>query len=384
MNLDNYIRGIRKGKEINRLEREAMRDPFLADALEGYDTVKGNHEKRMNELQKRITQQTHRPHNHIWLNRSIAASILLLMSIGAYLFYFNDYSRHTENLIAEHKTENPVAAEKDEYSPLEVLEEEAAATITPPVMERIQTEIVSEPIRTNDAMAEYESAEIVIKSEKEMAVKQSPDISLVESKITVKDTSPVNNSSSLLANKVQGIITDMEGEPLIGATVSSPGTSNKTLTNMDGYFEMSNLDTNKIKVDYIGYESLNLPVDTSKPMLIAMKEDVTSLSEVVVVGYASKQKRSMTGSATIIEATNPVENFKNYVKRELRHPSDDACKEVKGKVKLSFAVNENGRPYNITVLKSLCPSADQEAIRLVEEGPDWESGAKPTQITIKF
>ena len=44
MKLLDYIRGLRKGKEAHRLERESMQDPFLADAMDGYSQVEGNHE----------------------------------------------------------------------------------------------------------------------------------------------------------------------------------------------------------------------------------------------------------------------------------------------------------------------------------------------------
>ena len=45
MKLLDYIRGLRKGKEAHRLERESMQDPFLADAMDGYSQVEGNHEQ---------------------------------------------------------------------------------------------------------------------------------------------------------------------------------------------------------------------------------------------------------------------------------------------------------------------------------------------------
>ena len=47
MKLLDYIRGLRKGKEAHRLERESMRDPFLADAMDGYSQVEGNHEQQV-------------------------------------------------------------------------------------------------------------------------------------------------------------------------------------------------------------------------------------------------------------------------------------------------------------------------------------------------
>ena len=50
MKLLDYIRGLRKGKEAHRLEKESMKDPFLADAMDGYGQVEGNHELRIGQL----------------------------------------------------------------------------------------------------------------------------------------------------------------------------------------------------------------------------------------------------------------------------------------------------------------------------------------------
>lgn len=58
MNLWNYIQGFRKGKEANRIEKEAMQDPFLADALAGYEQVKGDHSKRIKKIRKQLPGQT--------------------------------------------------------------------------------------------------------------------------------------------------------------------------------------------------------------------------------------------------------------------------------------------------------------------------------------
>ena len=50
MRLSDYIQGLRKGKEAHRLEKESMKDPFLADAIDGYNQVEGNHEQRIEQL----------------------------------------------------------------------------------------------------------------------------------------------------------------------------------------------------------------------------------------------------------------------------------------------------------------------------------------------
>ncbi len=55
MKLLDYIRGLRKGKEAHRLEKESMQDPFLADAMDGYRQVEGNHELRIEKLRMQVS-----------------------------------------------------------------------------------------------------------------------------------------------------------------------------------------------------------------------------------------------------------------------------------------------------------------------------------------
>lgn len=82
-NLLRYIQGFRKGKEAHQVELESMKDSFLADSLEGYEAVKGNHVETINEIQRRISVRSRSGHKYIavW---SIAASLLVCISIGGY------------------------------------------------------------------------------------------------------------------------------------------------------------------------------------------------------------------------------------------------------------------------------------------------------------
>ena len=54
MKLLDYIRGLRKGKEAHRLEKESMKDPFLADAMDGYHQVEGDHDEQINKLRMKV------------------------------------------------------------------------------------------------------------------------------------------------------------------------------------------------------------------------------------------------------------------------------------------------------------------------------------------
>jgi len=177
-------------------------------------------------------------------------------------------------------------------------------------------------------------------------------------------------------------VTDPKGEPLIGASVMYKGTNIGTVTDVNGEFSLLKKAENKqLTAQYIGYDPVEVPVDTSRTMLIAMNEDQKGLSEVVVVGYGVNKKANKDSTPQPVDGKR---KYQKYLKENLVHPTDETCAQVKGKVVLTFLVNRDGRPFHIKVKTSLCESSDKEAIRLVQEGPDWTYGNKQAEVTVKF
>jgi len=89
MNLFNYIKGIRKGKEAHRLELDAMYDPFLDDALDGYNQVKGEHFKRISEMQSMVSKRTRTHKLRLLTSVASVAAVLLVISYFALSGRFN-------------------------------------------------------------------------------------------------------------------------------------------------------------------------------------------------------------------------------------------------------------------------------------------------------
>jgi hypothetical protein len=86
-----------------------------------------------------------------------------------------------------------------------------------------------------------------------------------------------------------------------------------------------------------------------------------------------------------LEPTIGWSNFDKYVEDNLHPPEEGKDKKVKGEVLLSFEVNKDGEPVNIAVEKSLCPKCDEEAIRLLKEGPKWKSKrGKRGKLRLRF
>jgi len=79
MKLLDYINGLRKGRDAYHIERAAMNDPFLAEALEGYDFVRGDHITRIEEMQKIVSGRTNRKNNKIWFSVAGVAAVALVI-----------------------------------------------------------------------------------------------------------------------------------------------------------------------------------------------------------------------------------------------------------------------------------------------------------------
>lgn len=388
MKLLDYIRGSRKGKEVHRLEKEAMRDPFLADAMDGYSDTTGNQEENIRILRGRITLRAVRK-QRLMVVWSVAASLLVGAFLGGY-FLLNTQPLPDETRLA--LEQQVVSTSENEGTPDQI------AKSSPEDSTAIEKIFVTDNrvVKSIHPVASVPEAilqEIYDEADKDVEVDLplAEPIPIAKGKttikvITIEDTKQASGRMKM----VHGKVVDEAGEPLIGALVAVKGTSKGVVSDIQGKFSLEIGKNEELAVSYIGYESVTLPANTPKDMLIAMAEDRKTLDEVVVVGYGSKKGPSITGSVSMLRisgASQPEignKAFRQYLKENLVHPTDTLCLHTKGKVVLNFRVDSNGRPTDIQVKKSLCPSADKEAIRLIEEGPDWVKGDKEAKITIRF
>ena len=102
--------------------------------------------------------------------------------------------------------------------------------------------------------------------------------------------------------KVSGRVVDAAGEPVIGASVIEKGSSNGTITDMDGNFTLNVGSKDAIlEISYIGYQGQSLKVTLGKTLSVVLKEDTQSLDEVVVVGFGVQKKANLTGAVSQVK-----------------------------------------------------------------------------------
>lgn len=102
---------------------------------------------------------------------------------------------------------------------------------------------------------------------------------------------------------VSGVVKDATGEPMIGVNVLVKGTTNGSITDLDGMYSISGVkNSDVLVVTYIGFVTQEVKVGNLKTVDIVLKEDSKTLEEVVVIGYGSVKKKDLTGSVATVNS----------------------------------------------------------------------------------
>lgn len=183
-----------------------------------------------------------------------------------------------------------------------------------------------------------------------------------EEKIYLKDGKTSSNGSQQVKTKnVSGVIVDTNGEPVIGASVLVKGTTNGTITDMDGKFTINDVPENSIlDISYIGYKTMTLKATDKNLSRLVLHEDTEVLDEVVVVGYGVQRKRDVTTSISSMKAS------------ELAVPVSSVDQAIVGKMTGVQVTQPSGMPgggFTIKVRGSGSITAGTEPLYVVDGFP---------------
>lgn len=289
MSLLDYIKGNRKGKIAHNLEKEAMTDPFLSEALEGFDMVEDDHLARIFEIQKKIKSKKtdNKKQQSIWTSIAAVAVVAL---IGVVI----------SHLVTTNSTNNGLHAQTSILAPINIY-----------IPEAIYTENIAIIATRNTMLTKNVSVELKRDYKTDLQ-------SNIEYEVLQEDI------SSLRANaKSDNVI-----------TIAAPS-----------------------------------PEENIKPIHVYLPTSINA------------------GLRRHNQNPEPIIGFKEYykyLKREIRKPDTWPCEGKKGKVLIEFSVDDDGDPYDIEVEYGLCGTSDDEAVRLIKEGPKWTPSNKRGQIKIEF
>ena len=128
---------------------------------------------------------------------------------------------------------------------------------------------------------------------------------------------PMDISSIAIDQTITGTVTDQNGDPVPGVTVSVPGTTVGTATDLDGKYSLMVPEGSTLVFSFIGFASQSIVVAGRSVIDVVLVEDVSSLEEVVVVGYGTQRRSDLTGSVAVVNvkdmkaqpAASPIEGL---------------------------------------------------------------------------
>ena len=100
---------------------------------------------------------------------------------------------------------------------------------------------------------------------------------------------------------VKGTVVDINGEPVIGASVKVDGGTTGTITDLDGNFSLLVPAGAKLVISFVGYQTQVITVKPGTPLKVVLKEDAELLDEVVVVGYGTVKRANLTGAVSSVK-----------------------------------------------------------------------------------
>ena len=182
---------------------------------------------------------------------------------------------------------------------------------------------------------------------------------------------------------VKGQVTDASNEPLIGVTVVLDGQAGSgTVTDFDGNYTIKVASGATLKFSYIGYQDQKIAVGGRSQINVQMKEDAAVLQEVVVVGFGTQKKESLTGAVTVVDAkafegkgslSSPLEALQGQVAGVMITRSSSAPGEEGWDMKLRGSVSKNsGGP--LVIIDGVAGdmgsvnAADIESINFLKDG----------------
>ena len=421
--IEKYWKGKLSSTEMHALEKAAMDDPFLADALEGYkdtsladlDLLKERLDKRvgavipiLNLKRKRFT----------WVRA--AAAIIIIVGVGLLVqqLAFNDKNKNAFAILEKDDKRPESTTTKDQVKPDSIIKEvpaqsgsvanksEQKVSVSP----NAGSHVSSNPDtnrktaksddeykkRETEKVAEINAQAIASAEKKDEAGNEKAEI-LNEPKINSPAASARAKSNQAnysndksngfnLNNKYNYRVVDAQNNPVPFANVTNTRDNVGTYTDIRGNFNLVSSDSIlHVQIRSLGYDAANykLVPSNTQPGDLLLKEG--EMKETISQNRKVVSSLSRKDSAEIEEPEVGWGYYNTYVANNIKIPENVRSKNTRSDVELSFDVDKTGAPINIKVTKSSqCKECDEEAIRLLKEGPKWKRKGKKSKATVSI
>ena len=398
--IEKYHHGQLSAAEMHALEKAALDDPFLAEAIEGY-RFPGDHASATGMLKKQLAART-RKFTALPLLR-VAAVLVLLVGAGLLLrLITNPQEKEIAQVPAREVKQTSPATDSipdtTPGSPIVTHTESGGSGSTStnsgklsrqrdePIVSKKETAVSVPPVAVEETGKDRPLEEIVVHPavpKTETAVKEMNRRKIDENE-DVSNRSKRAGPYRQMNNYLRGRVTDPKNNPVPFANITNTADSTATYADADGNFRITASDTTvDVHVRSVGYESSRARLSENSSNQIKLRDAPgPTLDEVVAVTGTKPQRKSVFDKRKH-EGPEPEDGWENYgmyLVNNLQLPGDFGDRN--GTVEISFQVDRMGRPFNIRVEKSLCPPCDAEAIRLIREGPRWESRTRKGRAVV--
>ncbi|MCF3108516.1 hypothetical protein LL912_06980 [Niabella sp. CC-SYL272] len=426
-----YLSGSMSSAEMHDMEKAALSDPFLADALDGYGTATpAVTDMHLNEIRGRISGQkvetTRRApvvalHRTKWWRGLAAAAVIGIMAAGAWFFMRPDAattgqiagntplvtapvsrpstdsatvqsdrlantaveSQQLPPTAAEKKAQQPDIAKKSDIRPNAPLPQAAAASTA-----------VADNAAAAPALEEAAAIQPAAPTPQATALNAADSPIRIRGVRSMTKTAPAKENGFMMTGPLEqyyiGKVTDKSGIPIPGVTITAPQ-NHSTISNVDGSFRLPAQDSaGNLAFTAPGYMYKMQQLMAGKTAGIQLSQADSSLSDVVVVGYGQQKKRALTSTIssykvdTLPYKESPYpqggwDSFYNNLSNEMGINKGNASKDLH----LRFTV-ENGLPEKFTVLKTPDEATAQKAISIIRKGPKWKTSKRKKKVDVKI
>lgn len=438
--IEEYLSGELTPLQMHRMEKAALDDLFLAEAMEGYA---GSRDKEWHEelaaLKNKFVNTGNgakviamAPRKNNWWK--VAAAVLLIGSTASVAYLLvnkKDKIEIAKNIpvtkqeaLSDSLTTAPSTSETLAVTPgvKKATEQKnsthaATAEHTNPAIETIVSDsaFVYTPGRQKEKADLKQNAGTKANAELEDVVTAKP-ATAVAPPVTINNaingtgnqaqydkTKTANERETFASLKKEAQlnrnfsaqVVGADNSPLPFANVSIKSENFGTYADAKGNFRLISADSLlTIEVKAAGYQPKFYTLQSSAQQnKIVLTQDDAALNYKAVIGNgtakvrASRRATLIKDSKVNVEPADGWDNYNTYVDNNLEIPDDILKKDIHGNVELSFDVKSNGTITNIKVDKSLCNNCDEVAKRLIEQGPQWKvkKGKKGKgKVTVQF
>lgn len=411
--IDQYLKGKLDARAMHQLERQAQDDPFLMEALEGYENAGKDQQNNLADLKEQLAKRTAPAKQRsiiLWRGLPIAATVLLMLGAGYWFLRQEPAKKQYADVIVQNKRpkQEVIGPPTEQKTIIKQGNTTVHADINmgppEPVNEMAYKPDTTEYIANAYKVRANATIDDILK--KIEGVEVNPDGSITSrgqaiAKLNGKDFSggnlsnaiqnlpadmvenlqiadTLNKTNLIAANRpapqlrevsisapvtndrtVSGKVLDQKGAPLIGATVKVDGAGTGVATDVNGNFKIE-LPANKdlLAVNYIGYNTQQVKVGDRNNLNIALENNGSSLNEVVVVGYGV-QKKTKTKSTTCKENPRFKTRFFDHIATVEKYTNEhinatkQTIKSTAFKKALAFLTKYTKVPANTTGYKDL-------------------------------